>query len=185
MRFGPDHLRQACVGSILQLVAFDCSSLFVRDSKLLTEVLDVTPPFLRNHAHAGQVVDYRNWGLSLGRRFRSLKVLFMLRSYGVSGFQAHLRRSIALTQLLEENVTKDNRFELVTPRSLALLVFRLKPASLEEDAQKLDQLNRRFYANLHKRTNIQLSTLSSISARISPRQADNYIGSLFIKLRLS
>lgn len=135
----------------------ECSSLFIRDTKLLTEVLDVTPPFLRNHAYQGQVVDYRNWGLSLGRRFRSLKVLFVLKSYGIEGLQRHLRKLIDLTKGLEKEVQKDDRFELVTPRSLALLVVRLKPRSVNSNEQNLDTLNRRLYANLHKRTSIQLS----------------------------
>lgn len=102
-------------------------------------------------------MDYRNWGISLGRRFRSLKILFVLKSYGVTGFQAHLKRSIELTQQLEDAVKQDADFELVTPRSLALLVFRLCPPSLKGDEAKLDELNKRFYANLHKRTSIQLS----------------------------
>lgn len=141
---------------LCQLVAFDCSCLFVRDSKLLTEVLDVTPPFLRNHSNAGQVTDYRNWGLTLGRRFRSLKIFFVLRSFGVEGFQKHLRRSIELAELLEKEIEKDKkRFELVTPRSLALVVFRLQLEGKSEE--ELDQLNRKLYATLHKKTAIQLS----------------------------
>jgi len=138
--------------------------LFVRNSKLLTDVMDVTPPFLRNHStHAAQVTDYRNWGITLGRRFRSLKILFMLKSNGTSGFQAHLRRSIKLAEMLEEEIGRDDRFELVTPRSLALIVFRLSGDKTEEkDEKKLDELNRRLYANLHKNTAIQLSELAHV-----------------------
>lgn len=145
----------------------ECSCLWIRDSKLLTEVLDVTPPFLRNHAHQGQVTDYRNWGLTLGRRFRSLKVLFMLKSHGVSGFQSHLRRSIDIATALEDRIKADDRFELVTPRSLALVVFRMKVAASASrpsesgtsspEETKLDAANRSLYKKLHARTDMQLS----------------------------
>jgi aromatic-L-amino-acid decarboxylase len=75
------------------LVNFDCSTLWVRDRTHLTNALDVTPEFLRTtHGDAGTVIDYRNWHLALGRRFRALKVWFVLRSYGVHGFQAHIQR---------------------------------------------------------------------------------------------
>lgn len=157
-----------------QLVTFDCSTFFIRDSALLTEVLDVTPPFLRNQTGYGAVTDYRNWGLTLGRRFRSLKILFMLRSFGVSGFQTHLRRTIALTERLEELVENDDDFELVTRRSLALLVFRLHPGGLRGDAKAVEDLNKRLYANLHKRTSIQLSGWLHAGGDASPRDgADN------------
>lgn len=141
----------------MQLVAFDCSTFFIRDSKLLTEVLDLTPPFLRNQSDYGQVTDYRNWGLSLGRRFRSLKILFVLRSYGIQGFQAHLLRTIEMGKIFEEQVKNDENFEVVTPRSLALVVFRLKPANTDRDEDALNELNKKFYARLHKHTSIQLS----------------------------
>lgn len=93
------------------LVNFDCSGFWVRDRKDLTEALDITPPFLRStegdagsclflfpgpelddEPLLGTVIDYRNWGLALGRRFRSSKVWFALRSFGVEGYQAHIRK---------------------------------------------------------------------------------------------
>jgi hypothetical protein len=75
------------------LVNFDCSTLWVRDRTYLTDALDVTPEFLRTkHGDEGTVIDYRNWHLALGRRFRALKVWFVLRSYGIQGFQAHISR---------------------------------------------------------------------------------------------
>lgn len=93
------------------LVSLECSGLWVRDRKNLTEALDVTPPFLRsaegdagsrrplvvypevaNQCLPGAVVDYRNWGLALGRKFRSAKLWFVLRSFGVEGYRAHIRK---------------------------------------------------------------------------------------------
>lgn len=83
------------------LVGFDASLFFVRDKATLNDALDVTPAFLRSReSDAGTVIDYRNWQMALGRRFRSIKVWFVLRSRGVSGFQQHLRNvSLAVAYL--------------------------------------------------------------------------------------
>ncbi|KAF8705993.1 Pyridoxal-dependent decarboxylase conserved domain, partial [Rhizoctonia solani] len=130
------------------LVNFDCSTLWVRERTLLTDALDVTPEFLRTkQADAGAVIDYRNWHLALGRRFRSLKVWFVLRrycmkdfhmyvpfsnpdlfstSFGVEGFQAHIRKGVELAKIFESLVEQSSLFEIVTPRSFALVVFRLR-----------------------------------------------------------
>lgn len=75
------------------LTNFDCSLLFVRDRTDLTKALDVTPAYLRTkEGDAGTVIDFRNWQLALGRRFRSLQLWFVLKSYGVNGLQTHLRK---------------------------------------------------------------------------------------------
>ena len=75
------------------LVNFDAALLWVKNRRDLTDALDVTPEFLRTkQSEAGAVIDYRNWHVALGRRFRSLKIWFVLRSYGVKGFQAYIRR---------------------------------------------------------------------------------------------
>ncbi|KAI0634101.1 aromatic-L-amino-acid decarboxylase [Trametes polyzona] len=108
------------------LVNFDASMLWVRDRRNLTDALDVTPEFLRTKQHdAGLVIDYRNWHLGLGRRFRSLKVWFVLRRYGVEGFRKHIREGIALNEHFVSLVRASPAFELVTKPSLALTVFRL------------------------------------------------------------
>lgn len=118
------------------LVNFDCSTLWVRERTLLTDALDVTPEFLRTkQADAGTVIDYRNWHLALGRRFRSLKVWFVLRSYGVEGFQKHIRKHVELAKVFESLVEQSSLFELVAPRSLSLNVFRLRlPSALPTPA---------------------------------------------------
>ncbi|KAL5631660.1 hypothetical protein ACGC1H_007243 [Rhizoctonia solani] len=109
------------------LVNFDCSTLWVRERTLLTDALDVTPEFLRTkQADTGAVIDYRNWHLALGRRFRSLKVWFVLRSFGVEGFQTHIRKGVELAKVFESLVENSSLFEMVAPRSFALVVFRLR-----------------------------------------------------------
>ncbi|KAI9056450.1 aromatic-L-amino-acid decarboxylase [Trametes sanguinea] len=134
------------------LVNFDASMLWVKSRKNLTDALDVTPEFLRTKQHdAGLVVDYRNWHLGLGRRFRSLKVWFVLRRYGVEGFRKHIREGVELNEYFANLVRASPDFELVTTPSLALSVFRLKlPSDValkdqESSLAALNDLNRAFH----------------------------------------
>jgi aromatic-L-amino-acid decarboxylase len=101
------------------------------------DALDVTPSFLRSkEADDGTVIDYRNWQLALGRRFRSIKIWFVMRSYGVEGFQTHLRKGIDQAHTLAQIIKDDQDFELVA-ESLALVVFRLNG---DEYTQRLHDL---------------------------------------------
>ncbi|XP_043257922.1 aromatic-L-amino-acid decarboxylase-like [Colletes gigas] len=107
------------------LVNFDCSALWVKDSRRLIEAFSIDRIYLA-HDKQGLAPDYRNWQIPLGRRFRSLKIWFVLRIYGVEGLQDHIRRTIKLAQLFEKYVKSDNRFEVVTDRSMGLICFRMK-----------------------------------------------------------
>ncbi len=93
----------------------------------MTTALDVTPPYLRTaQASAGLVTDYRNMSISLGRRFRSLKIWFALRSYGVAGFRAHLRKLKKLAETFEHDLLQRTKgVELFTPRRFSLVVLRV------------------------------------------------------------
>jgi len=74
------------------LTNFDCSILWVKDRIHLINALDITPEYLRNKAsESGSVIDYRNWQIPLGRRFRALKLWFVIRTYGVEGLQSFIR----------------------------------------------------------------------------------------------
>ncbi|KAG6837809.1 hypothetical protein H0H93_016177 [Arthromyces matolae] len=145
------------------LVNFDASTLWVRDRKHLTDALDVTPPFLRTkQGDAGIVIDYRNWHLALGRRFRSLKLWFVLRSFGAEGFRAYIRKTISLNQMFAEFVTATDDFSLVTPPSFALSVFRLDPkpkapGQPPHSLESLNELNKLFFARLTARHDILLT----------------------------
>lgn len=137
------------------LVNFDASALWVTDRTYLTDALDVTPEFLRTKQHdAGLVVDYRNWHLGLGRRFRSLKVWFVLRSYGVEGFQNHIRKGIEQNKHFAALVQRSPEFELVTTPILGLTVFRLALPSTAANGggphalSAVNDLNRKLYARL-------------------------------------
>ncbi|KAF9785098.1 pyridoxal phosphate-dependent transferase [Thelephora terrestris] len=142
------------------LVSLDCSGLWVRDREHLTRALDITPPFLRNpDGESGTVVDYRNWSLALGRRFRSAKLWFVLRSFGVEGYQAHIRKSIRLGEIFAERVRQHpETLELVTSPSFSLSVFRIAPSAVPGVSEdELNELNERYYQNINKRKDIMLT----------------------------
>lgn len=122
-------------------VNFDCSAHFVRRPDELIRTLTVNPAYLTG-AETGKVIDYRDWSIPLGRRFRALKLWFVIRAYGVAGLQAMLRRHIALAAELAEWIAADPAFELTSPPSLALLSFRHHPPGLDDEAA-LDALNQR------------------------------------------
>jgi aromatic-L-amino-acid decarboxylase len=128
-------------------VNFDCSAHFVRRPDELIRTLTVSPAYLTGR-ETGQVIDYRDWGIPLGRRFRALKLWFVIRCYGIEGLQAMLRRHIALTEALAGWIGEAPDFELTSPQSLALLSFRHHPPGLD-DPVELDRLN----AELLKRIN--------------------------------
>ncbi|XP_024018421.1 tyrosine decarboxylase 1 isoform X2 [Morus notabilis] len=115
------------------LTNFDCSALWIKDRNALIQSLSTNPEFLKNKAsEANLVVDYKDWQIPLGRRFRSLKLWMVLRLYGVENLQSYLRNHINLAKHFEELVAKDSRFEIVTPRIFSLVCFRLLPACKDE-----------------------------------------------------
>lgn len=104
------------------LTNVDCSAFYVADATWLTRALSVAPEYLRNAAsEAGGVVDYRNWQIPLGRRFRALKLWFVLRLVAAEGLRAHVRRHVALAADLAERVRAHPALELATHPSLALV----------------------------------------------------------------
>ena len=108
------------------LTAFDASLLWVRDGPALPAALSITPEYLRNAAsESGAVVDYRDWQVPLGRRFRALKLWAVLHGYGLAGLRAHIRGHVALAGELAVRVRADPRFELAVPPSLALVCLRV------------------------------------------------------------
>lgn len=106
------------------LTNFDCSCMWVRDRIRLTSALVVDPLYLQ-HDNSDEAIDFRHWGIPLSRRFRSLKLWFVLRKYGISGLQAYIRNHIRLATYFESLVKKDPRFEVVNDVKLGLVCFRL------------------------------------------------------------
>jgi aromatic-L-amino-acid decarboxylase len=109
------------------LTGFDCDAFWVADRAGLIEALSVLPEYLRNAAtDSGAVVDYRDWQVPLGRRFRALKLWFVLRWYGAEGLRAHIRSGVTLAADLADWIRADERFEVVAPHPYSLVCFRLR-----------------------------------------------------------
>lgn len=121
---------------------FDCDCFYVADRKALIQTLSVLPEYLRNQAtESGAVIDYRDWHIPLGRRFRSLKLWFVLRHYGIEGLQFHIREHVRLAQEFASWVKTDGRFELAVSPPLNLICFRLKSGD-DANQRLMDALNR-------------------------------------------
>ena len=104
---------------------FDCDAFWVADRAALIRTLSVLPEYLRNKAtESGAVFDYRDWQIPLGRRFRALKLWFVIRHYGVEGLQSYVRQHVALAQKFKSWVEKSHSFELAAPAPLNLVCFR-------------------------------------------------------------
>lgn len=118
---------------------FDCSAYFVRDVPALLRSFSASPEYLRT-AHDTRVANFRDWGIPLGRRFRALKLWFVLRSYGVSGLQAMLRDHLAMAQRFAARVTGTQGWEVVAPVEFGLVCFRHRPPGVP-DGEALDRHN--------------------------------------------
>ena len=123
------------------LTGFDCDAFWVADRAELIEALTVLPEYLRNTAtESGAVIDYRDWQVPLGRRFRALKLWFTLRWYGAEGLRAHVRSGVAMARELAGWVSADPRFALAAPPSYSLVCFRLRTGD-DATAELLRRLN--------------------------------------------
>ena len=118
---------------------FDCSAYFVKDPATLVRTFEIHPEYLKTGVDA-RVKNYRDWGIQLGRRFRALKLWFVIRSYGVEGLRAMVREHLRLAALVKDWVEGDGRFELLAPVDLGLVCFRLDDGREESG---LNELNRR------------------------------------------
>jgi len=114
-------------------VAFDCSVHLVRDPELLIRVMSTNPSYLRSSVDE-QVRNYRDWGLPLGRRFRALKLWFLLREQGVKGLQARLRRDLDNAQWLAAQVRATPEWSVAAPVPLQLVCVRHTPPAVGGDA---------------------------------------------------
>jgi aromatic-L-amino-acid/L-tryptophan decarboxylase len=121
---------------------FDCDAFYIADRGPLIRALSVLPEYLRNKAtESGAVIDYRDWQIPLGRRFRALKLWFVIRHYGAEGLRHHVRRHIELARQLADRVNGDDRFELMNPDSMLNLVCLRHRAGDEATQRLLDTVN--------------------------------------------
>ncbi|KAM7276138.1 hypothetical protein ACFE04_018004 [Oxalis oulophora] len=109
------------------LTYMDCCCLWVKKPSLLTKALSTNPEYLRNkQSESDTVVDYKDWQVGTGRRFKSIRLWLVLRSYGVVNLQSHIRSDVRMAKIFEGLVKSDSRFEIVVPRKFGLVCFRLK-----------------------------------------------------------
>ncbi|KAL2134681.1 hypothetical protein VTI74DRAFT_11192 [Chaetomium olivicolor] len=142
------------------LVNFDASCFFVRNRDWLVQALSVNQAVYGNKASdGGLVTDYREWQIPLGRRFRSLKIWFVLRSYGVKGLQEYIRRTIKMGEDLAAALkARSDLFEIVTGPSFALTVFRLAAKSEGQSLQERNALTKALYEKVNATGKIWLTS---------------------------
>lgn len=110
----------------LMLGAFDMTCFWVRDVETFKKSLVIDPAYLHHSYENKRQLDYRHYSVPLSRRFRALKLWFLMRSYGIDGLQKYVRNIVANAEYFKELVEKDPRFEVFTPRLLGLVCFRYK-----------------------------------------------------------
>ncbi len=104
---------------------FDCSAMYWADRRPVIDTLNITPPYLRNQAsEAGEVIDYRDWQVPLGRRFRALKLWFVLRSYGAEGIRSAVREHVRLAHWLTQQIENHPDLQMAAPTTFSLVSFR-------------------------------------------------------------
>jgi aromatic-L-amino-acid decarboxylase len=132
---GVEHADSYCVNPHKWMgVNFDCDLFWTADRHALLGALSILPEYLRSQAaQSGAAIDYRDWQIPLGRRFRALKFWFHLRIDGVQPVQAMIREHIRLTDLLAKWVAEDDRFEVVAPHPLNLLCIALRGGDAATD----------------------------------------------------
>lgn len=127
------------------MTSFDCSAYLVRDPTTLVRSFEILPEYLRT-SERSPVINYRDWGIALGRRFRSLKLWFVFRSYGVEGLRARLREHMSLARTIAARIEAHPDFTLLEAPQFALVCFRWTPGGQDRgqttDAQNLALLER-------------------------------------------
>ncbi len=131
---------------------FDCSAHFVRDPEDLVRTLAIRPEYLKTHGHDG-IVNYSEWSVPLGRRFRALKLWFLMRSYGLEGLRERLRNHVDWSAALAERLRAEPDFEITSEPVLSLFSFRFAP----EGARDLDTLNQRLVDTINDDGRIYLT----------------------------
>ncbi len=118
---------------------FDCSAYFVKDPGALIRTFEILPEYLKTR-EGSRVNNYRDWGIPLGRRFRALKLWFVIRSYGVAGLQAMVRNHLAMAKSLAKQIESSEDFEMLAPLSVNLICFRYHPKGTDDDTE-LNRIN--------------------------------------------
>lgn len=131
---------------------FDCTTHFIRNPDDLVRTLAIQPEYLRTHGADG-VIDYSEWSVPLGRRFRALKLWFLIRAHGLDGLRQMIRNHVDWSAELAEKLRGTDGFEIVTEPMLSLFTFRLSPS----DGGESDDLNQRLLNTINDDGRIYLT----------------------------
>ena len=128
---------------------FDCTAYFVKDPQALVNTFTINPDYLKTQVD-NDVKNYRDWGIPLGRRFRALKLWFVIREMGVTGIREKIREHIAYGQWIKQKIEENKDFELLAPVPLNTVCFRFNPESHEISHEALNQLNEEILLAINK-----------------------------------
>lgn len=117
---------------------FDCTVYFIKDQEALIKTFEILPEYLKTSTR-GKVKDYRDWGVPLGRRFRALKLWFVIRDFGIDGIQARLRDHINYANWFADEINQHPNFELVVEPMLNVVCFRMIANQSEDQLNKLNE----------------------------------------------
>jgi aromatic-L-amino-acid/L-tryptophan decarboxylase len=134
---------------------FDCSAYFVRDKEMLIKTFSITPEYLKTDKD-DHVNNYRDWGIQLGRRFRALKLWFVIRSMGVEGIMNKIRNHIKWAKELAQWIENEDDFKLLKPQHLAVVCFHVKPKG-NENKEEINAINEKLINNINQSGQIYLS----------------------------
>ncbi len=156
------------------LTNFDCSLYYAKDQKLLVKTLEINPEYLKSTEK--KINNYKDWSIQLGRRFRALKLWFVIRSYGIKGIKKYLKKHIKLAQYLALKIDENKNFELTSTQNMNMINFRFIHSQNNEIAY-LNNINSKLIKELNKTGKIYL-THTKIQNTISIRMP---IGSTYVK----
>jgi aromatic-L-amino-acid decarboxylase len=134
-------------------VPVDCSILFVKEPEVLKRAFSLNPEYLKTTID-GEVINYHDYGLQLGRRFRSLKLWFVIKYFGAEGMRDIIKWNIETAQIFKHFVEDDKDFELMAPVPFSTICFRYKPVGYKGD---VDELNSRLMDEINKNGKIFIS----------------------------
>ncbi|MCU0722573.1 MAG: pyridoxal-dependent decarboxylase [Planctomycetes bacterium] len=153
---------------------FDCSAYYVRDVEALLRTLSMSPEYLKT-LYDPQVENLRDWGIPLGRRFRALKLWFVIRSFGAEGIREKVREHLALAQEFKGWVEGNPDFELLAPVPLSLVCFRFHPRGRDAKDPGLDALNEKLLAAVNASGRVHL-THTKLKGRFAIRLSIGQLG---------
>ena len=128
---------------------FDCSAYFCKDPKILTSTFEILPEYLKTGVDR-KVKNFRDWGIPLGRRFRALKLWFVIRYFGIKGLQDKVRTHVRLAKEFASWIDRDSRFELMAPVTINLVCFRYHPSASALSEVELERINKRVMEEVNR-----------------------------------